>query len=275
MKEIRTAFRIGPILSIHEMYEFQDDLKVTDEVELEKLISEIINTGMAFAPDVYLDPEDGLWKIIDAHHRKKALIILEERGWKVPKYQTIEVLAKDREEAKLRVLQRNSQYGRMTVHGLISFAKQNTLKFDRLATMRFEAVPLKKMTIVGEHLRSPADGTGDGRDALYTKKIQAPIYTPKGEKPALEQLVDRSKTDQLLDEISAAKIPEEIKSFLYYAAARHMVFNYERIAEYYAHAPAPVQDLMEKSALVIIDFQKAIELGFVALSEALAEAYKE
>ncbi|EEP88958.1 transcriptional regulator, partial [Yersinia kristensenii ATCC 33638] len=37
------------------------------------------------------------------------------------------------------------------------------------------------------------------------------------------------------------------------AAERHTIFNFSKIADYYAHAPADIQALFEQSALVIID----------------------
>lgn len=109
----------------------------------------------------------------------------------------------------------------------------------------------------------------------YTRKIEAPIYEPKGDKPKLSELVDTTKTQELLKEINAAKIPEEEKEFLRLAAARHTVFSYDKIANYYAHSDAPVQNLMENSALVIIDFNKAIELGFVKMTKELSEAFHD
>lgn len=118
------------------------------------------------------------------------------------------------------------------------------------------------------------EGSGSGDD-LYTQKIEAPIYTPKGEKPALSELCDRSKAEQLLAEIEASDLPEAEKEFLRAAAQRHTVFNFSKIAEYYAHAPKAVQDLMENSALVIIDFNKAIEKGFVSMTKAIAEVYED
>jgi hypothetical protein len=57
--------------------------------------------------------------------------------------------------------------------------------------------------------------------------------------------------------------------FLLKAAQRHRVFNYRNIAEYYAQASPEMQDLMEKSALVIIDYEDAIANGYVRLSERL------
>jgi hypothetical protein len=109
----------------------------------------------------------------------------------------------------------------------------------------------------------------------YSKKIDTPVYTPKGDQPELHALVDRTKAIQLLDEINAADLPEDLKQFLWCAAQRHNVFNYHQIAEYYCHATPAVQDLMEKSALVIIDLNKAIEGGYVTLSKRLQEIYSD
>ena len=106
---------------------------------------------------------------------------------------------------------------------------------------------------------------------LYTQKIKAPVYEPKGEKPAIGELFDYGKTAQLVTEIDAAELPEDVARFLKLAAERHTVFNFRQIAEYYCHAPKEVQNLFEKSGLVIIDFHKAIENGFVHLTEELGK----
>jgi hypothetical protein len=106
-------------------------------------------------------------------------------------------------------------------------------------------------------------------DDTYTNKIIAPVYEPKGENPPLNTLIDREKTDRLKAEIEAADIPDDIAGFLKDAAERHTVFHFGRIAEFYCHASPVVQDLMEKSGMIIIDFKKAIEYGFVHLTERL------
>ena len=112
-------------------------------------------------------------------------------------------------------------------------------------------------------------------DDSYSRKIEAPIYEPKGDKPSVKDLFDDTRAKELLAEIEAADLPEDEKEFLRIAARRHTVLNYKRIAEYYAHSPAHVQRLMENSALVIIDFDRAIELGYVKLSEEIAKQYAE
>lgn len=95
----------------------------------------------------------------------------------------------------------------------------------------------------------------------YTRKIESPVYEPKGEKPAITELYDDSKYRELLAGIEKAKISAEAKQFLKLTATRHIIFNFEKIAEYYAQAGAKEQRLFEDSALVIIDFQSAIGGG--------------
>jgi len=119
--------------------------------------------------------------------------------------------------------------------------------------------------------------SADGNDAdtcgddTYSRKIKAPIYEIKGDKPEISDLYESSKTDALMRDISASDIPDDIAEFLRHAAQRHTVFHFGRIAEYYAHASVEIQSLMERSALVIIDFNAAIENGFVYMTERLGD----
>ena len=109
---------------------------------------------------------------------------------------------------------------------------------------------------------------------LYTKTIKAPVYEPKNKKPNINELYDTSKVDTLIDEIKQKKLSRQEQAFLIYAAYRHTVFNYSKIADFYSHSDDHVQSLMEKSALVIIDLNKAIENNFVELTEYLNEIQK-
>lgn len=115
----------------------------------------------------------------------------------------------------------------------------------------------------------------DEEENEYTKKVETPLYEPSEEKPNLEDLFDDSKTFELVEEIKASKLPQAEKDFLMLAAGRHTVLNFQAIADYYAHSSPEMQELMENSALVIIDFKKAIEQGYIAMSEAINETYLE
>ena len=109
----------------------------------------------------------------------------------------------------------------------------------------------------------------------YTQTVDTPIYEPSGPQPEVAELSDRSTADELRREIRDAELPEEVEGFLLDAAERHVAFNFQRIANYYAHAPADVQALMERSALVVIDYDQAIERGFVRLKEDIDAAFHE
>lgn len=116
----------------------------------------------------------------------------------------------------------------------------------------------------------------EGSDREYTGKIEAPVYEPTMEEPPpVSELCDVEKSETLKESIRAADIPEDVRKFLLMAADRHRKFDYEKIAEFYAHADEVTQDLMERSALVIIDFNKAVENGFMKLTKSIAEAFAD
>lgn len=108
---------------------------------------------------------------------------------------------------------------------------------------------------------------------IYTNKITTPEYLPKNEKPAISDLFNLEKFNELVSKIEISNINSEDKKFLICAASCHIVFNYEKIADYYAHSDKDVQELMEDSALVIIDFDSAMAKGFVKLSQVIDEQY--
>lgn len=124
-----------------------------------------------------------------------------------------------------------------------------------------------------EHSEIESILSGDGirgfDEAKYTTTIATPIYEIKGDKPKTSEIYSIEKYIALTDRIRVADLPDDIRQFLLAAASRHIVFNYEKIAEFYVHQDPEVQALMEQSALVIIDFKKAIELGYVKMTEAI------
>jgi hypothetical protein len=100
----------------------------------------------------------------------------------------------------------------------------------------------------------------------YTAKTDVPTYKVTGDKPSIVELYDDAYCQKLLSQIAATNLPEQEKEFLKLAAYRHVVFNFERIAEYYAHSNAAMQGEMESSALVIVDIADAIANGWAQLN---------
>ena len=115
----------------------------------------------------------------------------------------------------------------------------------------------------------------DQEEKKYTTKIESPIYEPKNIKPHIMELYDNQKTKRLVREIDSSTLPIQEKMFLIDAARRHTVFNYEKIADYYAHSSKEMQEFMERSALVIVDFEKAIQHGFVKMCDDIKKQYLE
>lgn len=96
----------------------------------------------------------------------------------------------------------------------------------------------------------------------YVSNGQTPVYDITSECPNVQDLYDRAKTKDLLMAIDNLEAEEDVKEFLKAAAQRFTVFSFSKIAEFYAHQEADVQEVMEKLALVIVDYDKAIENGF-------------
>ncbi|AHB79884.1 hypothetical protein LJCM1130_01770 [Lactobacillus paragasseri] len=121
----------------------------------------------------------------------------------------------------------------------------------------------------------PISNVLDKQEDKYTQKTDIPQYEVTGEKPKESELVDTSKRDYLVQEIKKANLPEDVKEFLILGAQRHLKFDYQAIAEYYAHAGKEIQQLMEDSALVIIDYDSAMKNGYAKFLDTVEELKNE
>lgn len=143
--------------------------------------------------------------------------------------------------------------------------------FDKLAN-EWDDLPLEDWGIAGwEDMPEEEEEKDDENN--YERKIVPPVYEPSDEDVRPSEVYDKEKTERLIADIEAADIDEELRDFLRVAAYRHVKFNYRSIADLYAKAEPEVQKLMEDSALVIVDKDKAIELGFIKISKDFLEQY--
>jgi len=253
-------------LPLDAILEFQGNLKRLSPTNRDKLITSICRKG--FIAPVFIWENEGDNKLLDGHQRLKTLIHMRQQGWDIPLIPVVYVEADSEADAREKLLHITSAYGEFDISELESWI--GDLDSDLSESLR----------LVDQELELFVDGLSEGEegeeDETYTAKIEAPIYEITGEKPELSQLVDTSKTDDLVKEIIETNIEDkELEAFLIHSAHRHKVFNYDKIAEFYAHSSLEVQNLMEKSALVIIDFEKAIENGYVQLSKNIEALRKE
>ena len=128
-----------------------------------------------------------------------------------------------------------------------------------------------EVTVGDEGLARMLERLSHDYGRTYSTDVKVPRYEPTGERPAVEALFDEERAAKLRRAILDARLPDDVTRFLLAGANRHVRFNYAAIAEFYAHAPAEVQRLMEDSALVIIDFGDAIRNGYVSFTETIAE----
>lgn len=248
------------------------DLKPWDEnprMSTKKEAQRILESFKKFgqAQVILIGPDN---EVYDGHQRLSALLTVYGESYEVDARRSSRALSED--ERKEFVI---------TIHtgatGEYDFDILSGWETDILVSGGFDDDYLKRINTeaaaLGELFASmnPED---EGEDD-YTAKIEAPIYTPKGRKPKLHELYDDTRTRGLIAEINASQLPEDEKEFLRMAAHRHTVINFKAVAEYYAHADSTAQFHMENSALVIIDFARAIQLGYVKLSRETAMLYRK
>jgi hypothetical protein len=254
MSEIKIQCDGTIFLRYSELNEFQDDIKTISRSNIEKLKSSIIDDG--FKAPIFVWKNNNKYYLLDGHQRKKALAELNE-DFGIPEIPCVEVFAKSRKEAKANVLLFTSQHGEF-----------DTKKLD----LYIQKYKINPGNIV---LRKSQLQLGKSLETIYTQKIKPPTYEPTGKKPKIKDLCDQSKVNQLIEKINESNVSAAEKQFLIMAAYRHTVFSYQDIAEYYAQSEKEMQELMEDSALIIIDFNKAIANGYVTLSEEVAAQYME
>ncbi len=137
------------------------------------------------------------------------------------------------------------------------------------------------LDILGEDFGSVLEDLGfddliDGNDDTYTAKIEVPIYQCNDNIPSVDELVNKEKVECLTKEIEGIEgLNKEVKDFLLIAVTRFYGFNFSKIADFYAHSDENVKRVMEKLALVIVDYDKAIENGFVDFVLDIMEEQEE
>lgn len=136
----------------------------------------------------------------------------------------------------------------------------------------FDEIEIEELSLSEETV---SDEEGVENDRKYGIDITPPHYEPKGDEPDISELYDDEKAEKLKKEIEDADIPDDIKDFLIKTTRRHLVFNYDKIAEFYCHQPKEIQELMEKSALVIIDIENAIANGYVEHNKYITNLIEE
>lgn len=235
-----------------------ENVRLHDEENLDAIKSSLARFGQV---EALLIQENGV--VIGGNGRLRAM---REMGWREVEIRRVVGATRDQIRALAIALNRTAELATWDSEALREQLKELAEADYEIKDLGFKDLDFSFADVSG-HNRTTSTGELDTK--TYTGKIKSPVYEPSGVSPRVSDLVDRSKTEDLQGEISKADLPEEVAEFLFWAAERHSVFNYRRIADFYAEADKKTQALMEKSALVIIDFNAAIENGFVQLTDRL------
>lgn len=141
-------------LDIAQLSDFQGDLKVLTDDNLDKLTGAILKYG--FTAPVFVWKHSAFNYILDGHQRVKALEALEADGYSIPPVPIVYVEAKNKKEAKEKLLHISSQYGEFQYEGVQAFAADLDLPALDLRIVNIE-MPL---TDIGMFDFEPIDREG-------------------------------------------------------------------------------------------------------------------
>jgi DNA modification methylase len=115
MDIIKITCEAKEYINIDKLKDFQGDLKDISRSELDKLKRSIKKYGFSFPVFVWKD------NILDGHQRVAATRELIKEGCAIDDLPIVRIQAKDKKEAGEKLLMLNSQYAKMTQHGVESF----------------------------------------------------------------------------------------------------------------------------------------------------------
>ena len=118
-------------IQLHELTEFQGELKERSAGDVEKIIKSIKKHGFSFPFFVWKN--DGKNNVLDGHGRLMALQQMAAAGEEIPALPCVYISAKNEAEAKEKLLKLNSQYGHMTADSVAAFLGDIKIDFDELA----------------------------------------------------------------------------------------------------------------------------------------------
>ena len=134
MKEIKTISikcETTEFLNLADMTEFQGGLKTRTDIDYDKIKLSIIKYGFSFPFFVWKSSDKNY--LLDGHGRFETLCRMQKDGYLIPDLPVVFVQAKNKKEAKEKLLRLNSTYGKMTKESVLEFAEDIDLNFDEIA----------------------------------------------------------------------------------------------------------------------------------------------
>ena len=131
MKKIQIKCTGTELINIKELKDFQGNLKRRSENHLKQICTSIEKYGFSFPFFVWKAGKSNY--VLDGHGRLAALRKMIEDGYEIPDLPITYVVAKDKKEAKQKLLRLNSQYGEFDIDGLNDFIDGIDIDFDEIS----------------------------------------------------------------------------------------------------------------------------------------------
>ena len=129
IKTIKICCTGSELIELDDLKELQGNLKDLSDYNYTRLKESILEYGFSFP--VFVWKKGKVNYIMDAHQRVKTLKKLrDEEEFIIPKIPVVFVQAKDKREAKEKLLQLNSNYGKITQEGLSEFFNEPGFELD-------------------------------------------------------------------------------------------------------------------------------------------------
>ena len=119
MPKIAIKCNCSDTLPITSLTDFQKELKIRDENDIEKIVKSIKKFGFTFPFFVWKDGEINY--VLDGHGRLQALLKLQSEGYEIQELPVVFVNCKDESSAKDLLLRICSVYGKMTKGSILNF----------------------------------------------------------------------------------------------------------------------------------------------------------
>ena len=137
MEAVRIACQGARVMDIGKLNPFQGNLKSLSTENYNKLKSEILDLGFSEPISVWLNKEDASYKVLNGHQRLRTLRRMRDDGYLVPEVPVNLIEAKNKKEAKKKILALTSQYGVIEGDGLYEFMHDGDLEVSDLMNFRF------------------------------------------------------------------------------------------------------------------------------------------
>lgn len=171
--EIKIACTGATTIPIEKLIDFQGELKELSNQDYLRLREQIVSQGFSEPVSVWL--HDGHHYILNGHQRVKTVKrLIEDEGATIGPIPVSLIEAKNKNQAKRKLLALTSQFGKIQKQGLYEFLADTNIQIDELFTnFRFPEIDLPSFTEEFFVDRASAsDPLGD--DELHSPDGQAP-----------------------------------------------------------------------------------------------------